>query len=139
MILTRSRSSFEDLLEPRKSEALGIIGRIPCAIAASLVQKSSEVIAQDTLFCQACDGEQHQFESIPENKSQIEQLWAIFNFILPRLTRTPGPRIAAMVALRRLLVHSPSSDQLHLSASPSGEFCLHSLRSSIRELRVATG
>jgi serine/threonine-protein kinase ATR len=28
---------------------------------------------------------------------------------------------------------------MHLSSSASGEFCLQSIRSSIRELRVATG
>lgn len=139
LILTRNRRSFENLREPQKSEVLGIIGKMPCAAAAQLAHKPSEVIARETLFCQTCNGEQHQFESTSEDKSpQIEELWTIFNFILPRLSRTPGPRIAAMVALRRLLVHSPSSDRLHLSMSPPGEFCLHSLRSSIRELRVAT-
>lgn len=44
-----------------------------------------------------------------------------------------------MVALKRALVHSPSSHQMQLSSSTPGEFCIHSLRSSIRELRLATG
>lgn len=138
--MTCNRNSFESLSEPRKSEVLGMMGKVPCAFTGNLVQRPSEVIAQDTLFCHGCDGEQYQPENFPENGvAQFEQLWAMFNFILPRLSRTPGPRIAAMVALKRILMHSPSSNQMHLSSSASGEFCLHSLRSSLRELRVATG
>jgi serine/threonine-protein kinase ATR len=79
-------------------------------------------------------------DTIPEKEiAGYEDLWKILNFVLPRLSRTPGPRIAAMVALRRILMHSPNLTHMHLSSSASGEFCLHSLRSSIRELRVATG
>lgn len=105
-----------------------------------LSPKPSQVAERETLFCKECDFEHHETEST--SKSDIrafEELWAIFDFILPKLTRTPGPRIAAMVTLKRVLMHSPNSDHMHLSSSTSGEFCLHSLRSSIRELRVATG
>ncbi|KAH2026374.1 hypothetical protein KXV22_001434 [Aspergillus fumigatus] len=45
-----------------------------------------------------------------------------------------------MDALRRLLVHAPpESCYLQLKSSVFGDFCLHSLRSSIRELRIVTG
>lgn len=105
-----------------------------------LAQKPSQVAERETLFCKECDLEQQKKgETHESDKGAFGELWAIFNFILPKLTRTPGPRIAAMVTLRRILMHSPNLDQMHLSSSTSGEFCLHSLRSSIRELRVATG
>ncbi|KAJ5225141.1 hypothetical protein N7468_006366 [Penicillium chermesinum] len=132
--------TYETLSESQKSDVLEVIGKVPCAMAGMLVQKPSQVAGRKTLFCKECDFGQH--ANGEKSKSDIrafEELWAIFDFILPKLTRTPGPRIGAMITLRRILMHSPSVDQMHLSASTPGEFCLHSLRSSIRELRVATG
>jgi serine/threonine-protein kinase ATR len=140
LVLTFDRSSFESLPETHKSEILEVMGKVSCALTENLVQKPSEIGTQVTLFCHACDGEHLHLGMLPEKQvPQFEELWSICNFILPKLSRTPGPRIAAMVALKRILMHSPSSNKMHLSSSTAGEFCLHSLRSSIRELRVATG
>lgn len=109
-------------------------------MVGTLVRKPSGLITSDSLFCERCDSDQHELGSILEGDiAGYEDLWTILNFVLPRLSRTPGPRIAAMVALRRILMHSPNLNHMHLSSSTPGEFCLHSLRSSIRELRVATG
>lgn len=114
------------------------MGKIPCALTGNLVSKPSEVIVRDTFFCQTCDGDQQQHTS-EKDPDGFEILWEMMNSLLPKLTRAPGPRIAAMVSMRRILMHSSSLKQMHLSSSAPGEFCLHSLRSSIRELRVATG
>ncbi|KAJ5300562.1 uncharacterized protein N7443_005564 [Penicillium atrosanguineum] len=134
------QSSFESLPEPHKVEILELMGKVSCSVTKNLVQKPSEIGTRETLFCHVCDDEHLQPGMLPEKETpQFEELWSIFNFILPKLTRTPGPRIAAMVALKRILMHSPGSNQMHLSSSTAGEFCLHSLRSSIRELRIATG
>ncbi|KAJ5090417.1 hypothetical protein N7532_009101 [Penicillium argentinense] len=130
--------SYERLPETKRCVALEIIGKLPCAMTGNLLRKPSEVISREMLFCQSCDDEQIRKNEY-EERSEFADLWAIFNFILSKLTRTPGPRIAAMVALRRALMHSTSLNQMHLSTSTSGEFCLNSLRSSIRELRIATG
>lgn len=139
-MLTYHRSSFESLAESHKSEILERLGKISCAATNNLVQKPSEIGTRETLFCHACDGDNLQSGMLPgKEMPHFEELWSMFNFILPKLTRTPGPRIAAMVALKRILMHSPGSNQMHLSSSTAGEFCLHSLRSSNRELRVATG
>lgn len=140
LVLTFDRTTFESLPEPRKSDILQVMGKFSCAITGHLAQKPSEVGTREIFICLACDGEYLQPGMLPEKDiPQFEDLWSIFNSILPKLTRTPGPRIAAMVALKRILMHSPSSNQMHLSSSAAGEFCLHSLRSSIRELRIATG
>jgi serine/threonine-protein kinase ATR len=42
-----------------------------------------------------------------------------------------------MLALRRLLAHTSSQEHLHISHCTVGEWCLQSLRSSSRELRIA--
>ena len=134
------RISYEELSEPQKTEILDILGKMSCAATGKLLKKSSEVIVRDTLFCETCDVEQiEHYRSANGEYPDFEEICSLFNFILPQLTRTPGPRISAMVALRRILMHAPNSSQMHISNSASGEFCLHSLRSSIRELRIATG
>ncbi|CAG8408820.1 unnamed protein product [Penicillium salamii] len=134
------QNSYENLSDPQKNEILEVLGRIACAAAGKLMKHSSEVIVRDTLICQTCDVEHPTHDHSGQGQYPIfEDIWSLFNFILPRLTRTPGPRISAMLALRRILMHAPSSSQMHISTSAAGEFCLHSLRSSIRELRIATG
>lgn len=44
-----------------------------------------------------------------------------------------------MFALRRFTVHFNDPEFFDLEKSPLGQWCLQSLRSSIRELRVASG
>ncbi|CEJ55236.1 Putative UVSB PI-3 kinase [Penicillium brasilianum] len=131
---------YEGASDPQRTQFLQVLGKLSCAVVGTLERKSSDLITSDTLFCTRCDSDQREIDTIPEKEiAGYEDLWKILNFVLPRLSRTPGPRIAAMVALRRILMHSPNLTHMHLSSSASGEFCLHSLRSSIRELRVATG
>lgn len=140
LICSCNRNAYDGLNEPQICEVLDAIGKVSCSAAGSLSRKHSEVTTQDTLYCELCDNEQYQDDPVVGHEyPDLEDLWNIFNFVLPKLTRTPGPRIAAMVALRRVLMHSASSNEMHLSSSSCGEFCLHSLRSSNRELRVATG
>lgn len=127
------------MTDSQKSESLDLMGKISCAITGDLEYMPSDMVGQNTTLCQTCDLEQDQHPTnLEKDATEFEELWKMFNAILPKLTRTPGPRIAAMIALRRMLMHSPCLDQLHISTSASGEFCLHSLRSSIRELRVVT-
>ncbi|KAJ5543050.1 hypothetical protein N7535_005479 [Penicillium sp. DV-2018c] len=139
-LCTSIQASYDGLSDSQKIELLNMLGKTCCAVAHKLLRKPSDFRKTHILVCEICDVEQCQPDHMGNSEeSEFGDLWSIFNFILPRLTRTPGPRIAAMVALRRILAHAPNSDQMHISTSASGEFCLHSLRSSIRELRIATG
>lgn len=49
------------------------------------------------------------------------------------------PRVAAMIALRRLIMHTQNVSYLDLGTSYLGQWCLQSLRSSLRELRISAG
>ena len=44
-----------------------------------------------------------------------------------------------MIALRRVVVHSKAPDMLDLEKSAIGQWCLSTLQSSLRELRIAAG
>lgn len=44
-----------------------------------------------------------------------------------------------MLAMSRLVNHEPDSGRLSIKSSGFGEMCLHSLKSSSRELRLVSG
>lgn len=49
------------------------------------------------------------------------------------------PRILAMIALKKFAVHFNDPELVDLEISCLGQWCLQSLQSSIRELRIAAG
>ncbi|KAE8374326.1 protein kinase [Aspergillus bertholletiae] len=128
--------AFARLDEQRKCDLLSTLGKIPCAMAGE-VEQLSGIASNDALICHVCDSE----NGVRSSKEcpNIEELCKILAYIIPRLTRTTSLRIAAMVTLRRTLLHTSDSTYSQLASSVFGEFCLHSLRSSVRELRIITG
>lgn len=48
-------------------------------------------------------------------------------------------RVVAMICIRRLVTHTDDSHVFDLETSELGQWCLQSLQSSIRELRIAAG
>ena len=49
------------------------------------------------------------------------------------------PRVLAMIALKRFTVHFSDHEFIDFNKSSLGQWCLQSLHSSIRELRIAAG
>ena len=69
---------------------------------------------------------------------------AVFTLLIDLLHLIPKeksrrPRIAVMIAFRRLLLHSNDLDHLEIANSPLGLWCMQSLQSSTRDLRIAAG
>lgn len=58
---------------------------------------------------------------------------------LPFLAEARRPRVATMMGLRRLVMHINDPKLLNLETSNLGQWCLQSLYSSVRELRIASG
>ncbi|EGR46540.1 uncharacterized protein TRIREDRAFT_66128 [Trichoderma reesei QM6a] len=58
---------------------------------------------------------------------------------LTSFSESRRPRIAAMIALRRLILHCEDAAFLDLETPGPGQWCLQSLNSSLRELRIAAG
>jgi serine/threonine-protein kinase ATR len=67
----------------------------------------------------------------------IATFQAIFNS--PSFQQSRRCRVIAMFALRRFALHFSNAELIDLETSRLGQWCLTSLRSSIRELRVAAG
>jgi serine/threonine-protein kinase ATR len=66
---------------------------------------------------------------------------ATFNALIAvsEFEESSKPRVLGMLALRAFVMHFKDSEFLNLETSNLGQWCLRSLRSSIRELRVAAG
>lgn len=86
--------------------------------------------------CAVCDD---QFCLVSKGSSSgagSDELSQLFVDLIPHVQRAAKARLITMLALRRLVSHTPVLDYLDISNSALGKWCLQSLRSSSRELRI---
>jgi serine/threonine-protein kinase ATR len=57
----------------------------------------------------------------------------------PAFGTAKRPRVLAMLMLKKFALHYEDPEFLDLEKSPLGQWCLGSLKSSVRELRIAAG
>ncbi|KAH8711053.1 Protein kinase rad3 [Beauveria bassiana] len=90
--------------------------------------------------CAICSG-----KAVLRENVQAHDIKTIIRSIFAELSHRSNflesrrPRVAAMLALRRVLLHCEDATALNLETSALGQWCLQSLNSSIRELRIAAG
>ncbi|KAE8348829.1 protein kinase [Aspergillus coremiiformis] len=128
-------NTFASLDEKKKCDFLSTLGKIPCAMAGRL-EGLGDIVPNVTLLCHICDNENAL--GLSKECPNSDELWKVLAYIIPRLTRTSSLRIIAMATLKRTSLHMSNSSYAQLTSSVFGEFYLHSLHSSIRELRIAT-
>lgn len=90
--------------------------------------------------CQSCDGDSSNLPlTVAWEGPELEEVFFTMVTLvkLPRAQKYRRPRVAAMLALKRIVIHTANTDHLDLAASPLGQWCLQALHSSNRELRVA--
>jgi len=118
------------------------LGMMPCAAAGSLTVTRDHEGNIIRSRCTQCDE-----NSIPESKP-LESLGSVENdaiLILSNLVKSPGflgsrrPRVLAMTVIQKFVAHFDSPAFISLEASTLGQWCLQSLQSSVRELRIAAG
>ena len=132
---------FPALSEDDQISVLSAIGQLSCAGAKTLsgISDSGQLLNHACSVCDAKIGSTRPV-SLSEDPGIDELFTAIENlFKLIQKPKWRGPRIAVMLALRRLLSHSTSFVQFDLSKSLLGQWCLQSMRSSLRDLRIAAG
>ncbi len=119
------------------------LGLLACASAGTLTEaRSRKRNGIRQLKCPVCDDDSRCTSAATtwEDSEAEEAICTIANLIkLPKAQNYRRPRVAAMLALKRLLSHTANADHLNLATSPFGQWCLQALHSSIRELRVAAG
>lgn len=102
-------------------------------VTACKISSTSQDVA-----CQVCDIEEIHSGTVdipvaPESDELLKTLL----ILIPSINRQSKARVISMAALRRIITHSASADNLKLGQTPAGEWCLQSLKSSSRDLRLA--
>lgn len=131
---------YNELPEEQQCSLYTCIGKLACASASRVSSTDGRFSLQ--FKCYICDAESRDSSRStssvgPELEEGFSVLARLIN--LPRIQKHRRPRVAAMLALKRLLSHTLNMDYLDLATSPFGQWCLQALHSSIRELRVAAG
>ncbi|OWP07483.1 protein kinase rad [Marssonina coronariae] len=136
---------FEALGEPDRCKAIELLGRLPCAISATLTLTRENNKTTDAK-CLICDGVGLLTPVDAHHNAEVSQ--EISNEVIltmTKLVQSPAfidsrrPRILAMFALGRIATHFDSQDLINLDISSLSQWCFLSLKSSMRELRLAAG
>lgn len=134
---------FLQLSEDDHVRAFGIIGQIACTKGQRVTDPSILSYKELQQFrCAVCDVSMCPRRSINEYElSDAEELFnAIANlYQLAQKAKLGRPRVAALMAMKRLLSHSGNLVHLDISHSSIGRWCLQGLKSSTRDLRIAAG
>ena len=115
---------------------------IPCAASDSL-----EVVWDDdnTIKYSKCQICERTANSVTGNTTGAHSVSDDAILILSKLVgsqrfqESRRPRVLAMIALKRFTVHFTNHEFMDFNKSSLGQWCLQSLHSSIRELRIAAG
>lgn len=133
-----ARDAFTNIDEPSQCLAVDLLSQLCCA--------QDESHSLDSLAdCSLCNGnDQRQGDGPPlahASHPDEEIIWDIFQRVtrLETFMESKRPRIATMIALRRLVLHCHTAEYLDLETSALAQWCIQSLNSSLRELRIAAG
>ena len=117
---------------------------IPCAAYGSLTvirDKNENIISSRCFLCEKLPPPRTM--TLDDDMCQKTGSEAIL--ILTTLIKSPTfhgsrrPRVLAMVAIKGFAIHFRDEDFFNLETSALGQWCLKSLQSSMRELRIAAG
>ncbi|KAK2787809.1 serine/threonine-protein kinase M1 [Emmonsiellopsis sp. PD_33] len=133
-------NTLPKLSQADQCEVLAKLGRMACAGAETLILEHPTNVTGPVFRCLVCDGHSPKTSNGRTwQNSQFEELRKTVIEVIPKLHGTGEPRIAAMSAMKNVIMHDPKSENVRLGTSPLGEWCLQSFRSSVRELRIAAG
>lgn len=127
-----------DLSNSEKAAILQILGSFFCVETYTCEEGDLE---KGLTSCNICDTNSS-MEINRKSSAFDDILWNSLHDTLAALVNSPAIKnsrrlqILAMIALGRLLSHTPVSSHMDLTISRLGKWCLQSLRVSFRELRV---
>ncbi|KHO10999.1 hypothetical protein MAA_11390 [Metarhizium robertsii ARSEF 23] len=117
--------------------ALDLLSRVSC-VCDGLGEVTTHSLTENQ--CPVCELGQNSKPLIDLQVSKTASRLIFTKLIQePSFLESRQPRVAAMIALRRLVIHCEDAAFLNIETSVPGQWCLQSLNSSVRELRVAAG
>ncbi|KAI2611792.1 phosphatidyl inositol 3-kinase [Hypoxylon sp. NC1633] len=133
---------IEQLTESELCRTVDLLGYVCCAADNTLLIHSNKTGKILRFACRRCQALQSSHEASSSLDIPAKQaVRGIFASLvqLPSFLESRNPRVTAMAALRRLAKHGSDPDFLDIERSVTAQWCLKSLQSSVRELRIAAG
>lgn len=134
-------AGFEQMSDHARCKAINLLGRIPCAADKTLKVSKAEPLKKQTFNCTVCcaprENERPECKDIATKATATRLLCQLVQ--QDCFKESKRPRIVAMIVLRRFVFHSCDPELLDIEISAPGQWCVQSLQSSIRELRIASG
>ncbi|KAJ9607992.1 serine/threonine-protein kinase M1 [Cladophialophora chaetospira] len=119
--------NFKRLSEDRQCAALELLGITACQLASSSLNRQ----------CSNCDEANGLSDPILIQLTQsCAELLKTLLVLVQGISRHSRARIIAMASLRRVILHTDSDEDMKLGQTPAGDWCLQSLKSSSRDLRI---
>ncbi|KAM0134783.1 hypothetical protein ACHAP3_005339 [Botrytis cinerea] len=134
---------FAGLTDLDQCKAIDYLSMIPCAAYGSLTvtrDKYENIVSSQCFICEKLPPRATALDDDLCQKTGSEAI-----LILTTLIKAPGfhesrrSRVLAMIAVKAFAVHSRDEEFFDLESSVVGQWCLKSLQSSMRELRIAAG
>ncbi|KAL8917919.1 MAG: hypothetical protein Q9208_007662 [Pyrenodesmia sp. 3 TL-2023] len=134
---------FSSLDETGQCTLLSCLGQLACYKA---IETDSPGTTQERYLakpsCPECDTDsppknQDAWLSETDSNGLMRVLAALTR--VPHIQKSGRPRVVAMLAFNRVFNHCREMTHLDITTSTPGQYCLHSLRSSSRDVRIAAG
>ncbi|KAH7045160.1 hypothetical protein B0J12DRAFT_669729 [Macrophomina phaseolina] len=147
-VLAGVKDNFPALSENDQCKALTALMRLPCAAVGTLqadVLSDGEIISMNCTICDGGHDDETQSNHLFWNRQGTDDSWKIAVEVMEKIIdslevhRPKRPRVLAVASIRSLLIHINDGDSLSLQKSALPLWCLKSLKSSLRELRIAAG
>lgn len=140
MWLTSVSACFAQLDNADRCQAIEYLGYIPCASVGTLKllrDRSGNICDAKCSLCEF--GKLETSTAYDENIASTAITTFTTLLTVPEFEESKRPRLIGMLALRAFAMHFKDPTFLNLETSVLGQWCIKSLRSSIRELRIAAG
>jgi len=131
------------LNENGQCKAIELLGLVPCGASGYLEATCTESAITNPK-CALCEGLPNP-EPVERDESTCREVGSDALLLFGALIKSAAfgiakrPRVLAMLMLKKFALHYDNSDFIDLEKSTLGQWCLGSLKSSVRELRVAAG
>ncbi|KAK1990998.1 phosphatidylinositol 3 [Colletotrichum falcatum] len=133
---------YPGLSEEDQCIAIDLVARTCCVVDMVAADDESSPKTNKRLRCASCDWKPRGTKKTKVVTAQAKsEAQSIFTKLihLDSFKESRRPRVVAMIAMRRIVSHADITQLIDLETSPLGQWCLQSLHSSVRELRIASG
>lgn len=129
--------------EKEQCKAIELLGLVPCGASGYLEATCTEsaIINPKCALCEGLPNPGPVERDEPTCREVGSDAILLFGALIKSAAfgSVKRPRVLAMMMLKKFAVHYDDLDFVDLEKSTLGQWCLGSLKSSVRELRLAAG